>query len=106
MKTTEFIEAVRAMRNAQRNYFRTPPSKPEEKQNWLRESKGLESKVDRMLTGELLFCSCPTDFRTGETSAIHCNVCGGIDTKETWLMSHEQRRHFESRLSEDDLTQK
>lgn len=44
--TDEFVSAVRAMRLAQREYFKTRDPR------WLRQSKEWEAKVDRMLAEE------------------------------------------------------
>jgi hypothetical protein len=48
MKVEELARAVREMRDAQKHFYSLPKESPE-KQPALRESKGLEGKVDRML---------------------------------------------------------
>jgi hypothetical protein len=31
------------------------------------------------------FCQCNSETKTGCTSAMHCNICGGLEQTETWL---------------------
>ena len=52
MTFDQFKQTVKAMRTAQKNYFKTPRVEADLKQQYLMESKQLEATVDKFLKDE------------------------------------------------------